>query len=86
MNLYLIRRNDDVDYDQYDSAVVAAPDEVAAKDLVERNSDYWTHTNWRHEGEVLKQEHTKLDITIEFIGIAKDGMPFGVVVASYNAG
>ena len=86
MNLYLITRNDDGDYDQYDSAVVAAPDEKAAKDLVERNLAYWTNHIWTRKGGAYIKEHTELDITIEFIGIAKDGMPFGVVVASYNAG
>mgnify|MGYP000867361904 CR=1 FL=1 len=86
MNLYLITRNDDGDYDQYDSAVVAAPDEEAAKDLIERNSDYWTNSIWTREGGAYKEEHTKLDITIELIGTAKADMPLGVVVASFNAG
>lgn len=86
MNLYLITRNDDGDYDQYDSAVVAAPDEEAAKDLIERNSDYWTNTTWKYVAKGLVEEHTKLDITIELIGTAKADMPLGVVVASFNAG
>jgi len=86
MNLYLITRNDDCDYDQYDSAVVAAPDEEAAKDLIERNSDYWTNTTWTYVAKALVESHTKLDITIELIGTAKDDTPLGVIVASYNAG
>lgn len=86
MNLYLIIRNDDGDYDQYDSAVAAAPDEKAAKDLIERNSIYWTNSTWIRKGGAFIEERTKLDITIEFIGTAKADMPLGIVVASFNAG
>ena len=86
MNLYLITRNDDADYDEYDSAVVAAPDEEAAKDLIERNSKYWTNTTWKYVAKGLVEEHTKLDITIELIGTAIDEMQYGIVVASFNAG
>jgi len=86
MNLYLITRNDGGDYDQYDSAVVAAPDEATAKDLIERNSEYWTNRTWKREGDSFKAEYNKLDITIELIGTAIGEMPTGVVVASYNAG
>jgi hypothetical protein len=86
MYLYLITRNDDGDYDQYDSAVVAAPDEATAKDLIERNSEYWTNHTWKREGESFKAEYNKLDITIELIGTAIGEMPTGVVVASFNAG
>ena len=86
MYLYLITRNDDGDYDQYDSAVVAAPDEKAAKDLIERNSTYWTNRIWTREGGAFKKEHTKLDITIKLIGTAIEEMHYGIVVASFNAG
>ena len=86
MYLYLITRNDGVDYDQYDSAVVAAPDEATAKDLIERNSECWTNHTWKREGEFFKAEYNKLDITIELIGTAVDGIEPGIVVDSYNAG
>ena len=86
MYLYLITRNVGVDYDQYDSAVVAAPDEATANDLIERNSECWTNHTWKREGEFFKAEYNKLDITIELIGTAKADMPLGVVVASFNAG
>lgn len=86
MNLYLITRNDDTDYDQYDSAVVAAPDEDAAKELIERNSRDWTHTTWTYVAKAPVESHTKLDITVKLIGTAIDEMQYGIVVASYNAG
>lgn len=86
MNLYLITRNDDGDYDQYDSAVVAAPDEKAAKDLIERDSTYWTNHIWTRKGGAYIKEHTELDITIKLIGTAIDEMQYGIVVASFNAG
>lgn len=86
MNLYLITRNDGVDYDQYDSAVVAAPDEEYAKALIEQNLRGWTNTDWKYVEKVLVATHTVLDITIELIGTAVDGIEPGIVVASYNAG
>lgn len=86
MNLYLITRNDGVDYDQYDSAVVAAPDEEYAKALIEQNLYGWTNTDWKYVEKVLVATRTDLDITIELIGTAVDGIEPGIVVASYNAG
>ena len=82
MNLYLITRNDDVDYDQYDSAVVAAPDEEDAKALIEQDLDDWTHYGYVYH----KKVNTKLDITIKLIGTAIDEMQYGIVVDSFNAG
>jgi hypothetical protein len=82
MNLYLITRNDWHGYDQYDSAVVAAPDEEDAKALIEQNLDDWTHYGYVNH----KKVNTKLDITIELIGTAVDGIEPGIVVDSYNAG
>ena len=82
MNLYLITRNDGVDYDQYDSAVVAAPDEEDAKALIEQDLDDWTHYGYVNH----KKVNTKLDITIKLIGTAIDEMQYGIVVDSFNAG
>lgn len=86
MNLYLITRNDDGDYDQYDSAVVAAPNEEVAKSFIEEELECWTNSIWTRKGGAFKEEHTKLDITIELIGPAVDGIEPGIVVASFNAG
>lgn len=86
MNLYLITRNDGVDYDQYDSAVVAAPDEEDAKALIEQDLHGWTNTDWKYVEKVLVVTHAELDIAIELIGTAVDGIEPGIVVASYNAG
>lgn len=86
MNLYLITRNDGVDYDQYDSAVVAAPDEEDAKALIEQDLYGWTNTDWKYVEKGLVEIHTELDITIELIGTAIDEMQYGIVVDSFNAG
>ncbi len=86
MNLYLITRNDDVDYDQYDSAVVAAPDEEDAKALIEQDLYGWTYTDWKYVEKVFVETHKELDITIKLIGTAIDEMQYGIVVASFNAG
>lgn len=83
MNLYLITRNDDGDYDQYDSAVVAAPNEEVAKSFIEEELEYWTHSYYI---DYHIERLAPLDIAIELIGTAVDGIESGIVVASYNAG
>lgn len=83
MNLYLITRNDWHDYDQYDSAVVAAPNEEVAKSFIEEDLEYWTHSYYL---DYHLERRTPLDITIELIGTAVDGIEPGIVVASFNAG
>ena len=86
MNLYLITRNDYIGEDQYDSAVVAAPDEETAKMFIKKNINDWTNTIFTHVDHVTKVSHTDLDITVEYIGTAKDDLPAGTVIASFNAG
>lgn len=86
MNLYLITRNDGVDYDQYDGAVVAAPNEEDAKALIEQDLNSWTFAEWKYIEEILVVTHTELDITITLIGTATDKMQYGIVIASFNPG
>lgn len=79
MNLYLISQNEDNDYDTYDSAVVAAPSEDAARN---------THPNGRDE------PWEKYDgwcscpelVNVELIGTALEGTKAGVICSSFNAG
>ena len=81
MNLYLISQDDDnVDYDTYDSAVVAAPDEETARNTHPSGiNNYWSKYPyfWCNSPN---------DVKVELIGIARDDMEQGVVISSYNAG
>lgn len=73
MNLYRISQTVNNDYDTYDSAVVCAADEAAAKAIhpgMDDDSSTWC---------VIPDE-----VTAELIGTAAPGLPEGVVVASFN--
>lgn len=83
MNLYLISQNTHNGYDTYDSAVVCAHDSGAARlvhpdrDAVEDwPLDRWKLKCWVHPDRVM----------VELIGVAREGIPAGVVCASFNAG
>ena len=69
--LYKIWQEVNDDYDTYDSAVVCAESEEEA-----RNTDLGTKYSW------ASPEYVK----VEEIGIAKDDVKKGIIVASYNAG
>ena len=80
MNLYLISQNKENGYDTYDSAVVAAPDEQAARST--------------HPGDRPWPENSFCDtwcskpeqVVVELLGKAKTGTEAGVICASFNAG
>lgn len=73
MNLYKISQTVNRGYDTYDSAVVAAETEEAARNT--RPYDYGT-PGW------AKPEYVR----VELIGLAVEGTTAGVIVASSNAG
>jgi hypothetical protein len=71
MPIYLVERNDNIRYDEFDSMVVIARDELHAIELVKEED--WTTTepeSW--------DEATVTEVSEE------DG--FGVVLSSFNAG
>lgn len=85
MNIYKIERKDACNYDQYDSAIVAAMSpkdaktihpagevEVVLETAIEQSGwDSWT---------------TQDNIDVTFIGKAGVNVKRGVILASYNAG
>lgn len=79
MNLYLISQDVNNSYDTYDSAVVAAESEEAARkirpgeDELRPDARDWTWT---------KPEN----VTVKLIGVADEGIEAGVICASFNAG
>lgn len=73
MKLYLLQRGDRIDYDEYDSMVVAAENEHdALRTLPPRGLSGWT------------KELERIKVTC--IGNATEDLPVGVVLASYIAG
>lgn len=72
-HLYLISQSVNNDYDTYDSAVVAAPDEEAARR---------THPGWGWEDGGWARYPS--DVKVELIG--QTDREAGVILASFNAG
>lgn len=75
MELYLLSRIDEVDYDEYDSAVVAAESEEESKNIEVGHIGQY-HSSWT----------TPDNIKVELIGTAREGTKAGVILTSYNAG
>jgi len=79
MKLYLISRTDSWSYDDYDSAVVAAPSEDVAKSI--HPSPYHT------DGDDDDDGWPSIDkVAVKLIGDAVEGTEAGVICASFNAG
>lgn len=82
MNLYKLSQSDRIDYDTYDSCVVASESEDEARKI--HPGDYpleedgrWVSRPWAKKPE---------NVTVELIGIATPGTEEGVICASFNAG
>jgi hypothetical protein len=80
MNLYIIFRSDETGYDEFDSAVVAARNEDAARTIHpngginvvdDESSDTWIHPEY---------------VRVTLIGKAVKGQTHGVILASFRAG
>jgi len=82
MNLYLISQDVNNDYDTYDSAVVAADNEEAARMF---HPGLYEGFDWNGVGGCGSWCDAK-DVKVEFIGIAKHGTIRGCICASFNAG
>lgn len=80
MNLYLIYRVGSVGWNEYDSAVVVAEDELDAKrihpDGMNEVDDTPDSGSWRPFAQ----------IKVKLIGVANYRTPRGVICASFNAG
>lgn len=68
-------------WDAYDSAVVAAETEDAAKRIHPHGGQL--RVSWELAG--MWASHPE-DVECEYLGEAKDGTPSGVICASYNGG
>lgn len=79
MKLYLISQTENSGYDTYDSAVVAAVDEDAARSTLPSEYEKWNDV-------MSAWCKSPSDVTVEYIGEAKEETKAGVVCASFNAG
>jgi hypothetical protein len=83
MKLFLISQTDNKDYDTYDSAVVCAPNEDAAR-LMDPGGKNGEPAEFGREFSVWCFTADK--VVVQLIGDAAPGLPLGVVCASFNAG
>lgn len=74
MKLYLISQTANLEYDTYDAAVVAAPDEEIARKI--KPSDSEDYPEWT----------TPDNVRVQLIGTALKGTQQGVILASFRAG
>ncbi len=87
MNLYKISQSVNNDYDTYDSAIVAAPDEDKARvmhpnGIKSERLDRKTPISFSMGDWVVYPS----DVTVELIGVAADGTQRSVICSSFNAG
>lgn len=80
MKLFLISQNENIGYETYDSAVVAAPDAEIARCMHPCHGEmqnFKNSTTWCSD-----RKH----VQVEYLGEAADGILEGVICASFNAG
>lgn len=95
MNIYLLEQDLNNCYDTYDSCVVAAINETAARNthpspLVTHVKDGKWMGTYTRGGEYKQDSHdwvqySQIDqIKVKFIGVANDDISAGVICASFN--
>jgi hypothetical protein len=77
MNIYLVTRTDEADYDEYDAMVVIAESEARAVKIHPDGNGRTDGKFWVNDSATLK---------VELIGIAKDDEKECVVLSSFHAG
>jgi len=95
VKLWLILQKANCGYDTYDSAVVAADDEDAARAIHPDGFYRWDGTHWSvtnpsgyvsREGEWSPSWATPQHVSVKLIGDAAPDTKAGVICASFNAG
>jgi len=79
MKLFLITQEENHEYDAYDSAVVAAPDEETARQMDPGNGK---PMSWGSEFWCSGPEH----VNVKYLGIAVSSIKRSVICASFNPG
>lgn len=82
LKLFLISQDQNDDWDTYDSAVVAVPDEATAREIHPATGE--AVVNWNHPFSSWCDgpEH----VTVQYLGDAAPDIEQGVVCASFHAG
>jgi hypothetical protein len=83
MKLFLISQDKNNDYDTYDSAVVAAETEDAARMT---HPDGYGDPDWPKGEWKVRYWAPPDDVAVKYLGIAAEGTEPGVICASFNAG
>ena len=94
MNLYFVSQQANDNYDSYDSAVICAESEEAARYRhptinweVRWQNDRW---EWEINGSWVDYQDSSWthpdNVSVTLIGVADPSIPAGVVCASFNAG
>lgn len=98
MKIYKLEQDDCRGYDTYDSAIVVAEDEEAAKRMSPDDRYFWKEEEQRwaetdYEDPDPELRWTRRDwtsnlalIKVTLCGEASPGIPRGVLLASFNAG
>lgn len=85
--LYLLKQNDEVGYDAYDSCIVAAPDQETAH-MMHPYQDEQEEAEEEERGYGISwpiRSERKEGIAVQLIGVAADDIEAGVICASFNA-
>lgn len=83
MNLYLISQTENSDYDTYDSAVVCAPNEDAARNTCPSDGK---KVDWASGGTRHVWCSSPEAVMVKLLGRANKTIEVGIVCASFNAG
>ncbi len=86
MNIYKISQSVNVDWDTYDSAVVYAESEEAAKLIHPSGNDCKAPSGHSIRDGAYGCWTSEENITVELLGSAINSAEQGVIVASFNAG
>lgn len=93
MNLYLLTQHENHEYDNYDSCIVAAENEDAARIICpdenykfNEKSNLFTWGGVDDFSECGSWAFSLEKITVKLIGVAKEGTKPGVILSSFNAG
>ena len=84
MKLYMISQEENNDDDTYSDAVVAAPDELTARNMHPCNGEQMTGAGW---AVLYSVWCSSIDhVIVKYLGDATDGIEQGVICASFHAG
>lgn len=94
MKLWKLSQEENASYDTYDSMVVAAKDEAAARLIHPGSGRTWGNGRWmvnRGDGTQFEEynrawANSPDGVSVEYLGEAEPGTAEGTILASFNAG